>query len=60
MNPLEIIDKYCKEEELRHILLVHSRAVADKALAIARNQSCRLMSSSSRRLRFCTISVLSE
>ena len=37
MNPLEIIDKYCKEEELRHILLVHSRAVADKALAIARN-----------------------
>ena len=37
MNPLEIIDKYCKDEELRHILLVHSRAVADKALAIARN-----------------------
>lgn len=37
MNPLEIIDKYCKEEKLRHILLVHSRAVADKALAIARN-----------------------
>ncbi len=37
MNPLEIIDKYCKEDELRHILLVHSRAVADKALAIARN-----------------------
>ena len=37
MNPLEIVDKYCKEEELRHILLVHSRAVADKALAIARN-----------------------
>ena len=37
MNPLEIIDKYCKDEELRHILLVHSRAVADKALTIARN-----------------------
>ena len=37
MNPLEIIDKYCKEEKLRHILLVHSRAVADKALTIARN-----------------------
>ncbi len=37
MNPLEIIDKYCKEDELRHILLVHSRAVADKALTIARN-----------------------
>ncbi|MBQ8220656.1 MAG: HD domain-containing protein [Bacteroidaceae bacterium] len=37
MNPLEIIDKYCKENELRHILLVHSRAVADKALTIARN-----------------------
>lgn len=37
MNPQEIIDKYCKEEKLKHILLVHSRAVADKALAIARN-----------------------
>ena len=37
MNPLEIIDKYCKGEELRHILLTHSRAVADKALTIARN-----------------------
>ena len=34
MNPLEIIDKYCKEEKLRHILLTHSRAVADKALEI--------------------------
>lgn len=37
MNPLEVIGKYCKEEEQRNILLVHSRAVADKALAIARN-----------------------
>ncbi len=37
MSPLELIDKYCLEERLRHILLVHSRAVADKALAIARN-----------------------
>lgn len=36
MYPLELIDKYCKEEQLRHILLTHSRAVADKALAIAR------------------------
>ena len=31
-----IINKYYPEDnELRHILLVHSRAVADKALAIA-------------------------
>ena len=36
MNALEIIDKYCKEEKLRDILLTHSRAVADKALEIAR------------------------
>lgn len=36
MNPLEIIDKYYPEEnELKHILLTHSRSVADKALAIA-------------------------
>ena len=37
MNVFEIIDKYCCEERLRDILLTHSRAVADKALAIARN-----------------------
>ena len=37
MNPLDIIDKYCTSEEQRQILLVHSRAVADKALAIVRN-----------------------
>ncbi len=36
MSPLELIDKYCPEERLHHILLTHSRAVADKALAIAR------------------------
>lgn len=35
MEPLEIIDRYCKETELKRILLTHSRAVADKALAIA-------------------------
>ena len=36
MNPLDIIDTYSPEEnELKHILLVHSRAVADKALALA-------------------------
>ena len=35
MNALEIIDRHCKEEKLRHILLTHSRAVADKALEIA-------------------------
>lgn len=37
MSPLELIDKYCPEERLHHILLTHSRAVADKALAIARS-----------------------
>ena len=37
MNPLDIIDKYCTSEEQRQILLVHSRAVADKALTIVRN-----------------------
>ena len=36
MNPLDIINKYCTSEEQRQILLIHSRAVADKALAIAR------------------------
>lgn len=36
MNPLDVIDKYYPEEnELRHILLTHSRSVADKALEIA-------------------------
>ena len=35
MNYQTIIDKYYPEEnELKHILLVHSRSVADKALAI--------------------------
>ena len=37
MNVQQIIDKYCVEECLRDILMQHSRAVADKALAIARN-----------------------
>lgn len=37
MNPLQIIDKYYPEEnELKRILLIHSRSVADKALSIAR------------------------
>ena len=36
MNPIDIIDKYCQEgSELRHILLTHSRSVADKAVQIA-------------------------
>lgn len=37
MNPLDIINKYCKEDKLRLILLTHSRSVADKALEIVRN-----------------------
>ena len=36
MNPLDIINKYYPgESELKHILLTHSRSVADKALEIA-------------------------
>ena len=36
MNPLDIINKYYTgESELKHILLTHSRSVADKALQIA-------------------------
>ena len=36
MDPIEIIDKYYQEgSELRHILLTHSRSVADKAVQIA-------------------------
>ena len=36
MNPLALIDKYYPEEnELKHILLNHSRSVADKALELA-------------------------
>lgn len=37
MNPIELIDKYYPEDnELKKILLKHSRSVADKALAMAR------------------------
>lgn len=36
MNPLDIIDKYYPgESELKHILLIHSRSVAEKAVAVA-------------------------
>ena len=35
MNPLDIINKYCTNEKQREILLVHSRAVANKAIEIA-------------------------
>lgn len=37
MNVQRIIDKYCPKTALYDILMLHSRAVADKALAIARN-----------------------
>ena len=36
MDPITLIDKYCQSEKQRHILLTHSIAVANKALAIAR------------------------
>ena len=40
MNYQDIIDKYYPEEnELKHILLVHSRSVADKALSIVDRHS---------------------
>ncbi len=36
MNPFALINKFYPEDnELKHILLVHSRSVADKALALA-------------------------
>lgn len=35
MNPLDLINKFCTNEKQKEILLVHSRAVADKALEIA-------------------------
>lgn len=36
MNPISLIDKYYPEDnQLKHILLLHSKAVADKALRIA-------------------------
>lgn len=34
----EIIDRYIKDEELRELLITHSRCVAEKALAVA--ESC--------------------
>ncbi len=40
MNPLTLIDKYYPvDNELKHILLVHSQSVADKAVALARKHS---------------------
>lgn len=40
MNPLTIIDKYYNEDAaLRRILIAHSTAVADKALALAHRHS---------------------
>lgn len=38
MHPLDLIDTYYpKDDELKHILIEHSRSVAQKALQIARN-----------------------
>lgn len=34
INPYAIIEKYCKEKQLRDIILLHSQAVANKALSI--------------------------
>ena len=41
MNALAIINKYYSEEnELKHILLTHSRSVADKALQMQKRERC--------------------
>jgi|GEM_PF-4572207 len=46
MNYQVIIDKYYpKENELKHILLVHSRSVADKALMVAERHPELIVSS---------------
>lgn len=38
MDPILLIDKYCEgNEELRNVLYVHSRMVAEMALSISRN-----------------------
>lgn len=38
MDPIFLIDKYCEgNEELRNVLYVHSRMVAEMALSISRN-----------------------
>ena len=43
MNPLTLIDKFYPEEnELKRILLVHSRSVTDKALALAKKHPGRV------------------
>ena len=43
MNPIDIIDKYYPQDnELKHILLVHSQSVADKALCQPDQVPCRL------------------
>lgn len=40
MNPLDLIDKYYPQDnELKHILLVHSRSVADKGFMDCRPAS---------------------
>ena len=57
MDALAIINKYYPEDnELKHILLAHSRSVADKALWIAGTQP-ELTSSFWKRRRCCTILV---
>lgn len=59
MDALAIINKYYPEDnELKHILLAHSRSVADKALWIAgKHPELNLTSSFWKRRRCCTILV---
>lgn len=59
MNALAIINKYYSEEnELKHILLTHSRSVADKALQIAvKHPELHLDTGFWKKLPCCTTSV---
>lgn len=58
MDALAIINKYYPEDnELKHILLAHSRSVADKALWIAGKHPELNRQAVSKRRRCCTILV---
>lgn len=59
MDALAIINKYYPEDnELKHILLTHSRSVADKALWIAgKHPELNLDKQFWKKRQCCTISV---
>ena len=57
MNPIEIIDKfYPQDTEQRHILLIHSLSVAQKALKIVdAHPNLPINAALLEKPRFCTI-----